>query len=874
VTEFRTASEANSNRFFLEKWWLAITGLFVQDNPIRNLWAQSADDEQTVNAIMAAVNEDVISNPKFTEKVIPIIISLAKNEKSDSRPVNKEPLNTDQLETSPKKLVSAITSGPAASVIEHIGDIPGNADEQPPRFDENDRAAYQRWKESNQTRLIPLAGDWWRADKWDEPETNSLNSTGMQVELAIREFNLGVLDLAYPNSLRSQDAIFSYVVYQKDQIQRLWIFAVSGIIFLISALLIDLNATTIQTYYRDSLSKVWIKPEPGKRVLPLADLENTSRGLPYHLLNAVTLTRPNRSMNHRPGSMPVANGNATDDDPRFHEDEIEADKIDVKWPFLFSKLYCGNYATGFSDTTTFSGGNYDLGSAMAVSGAAVTPDAINNLFVRIMMILLNLRMGEYVVMRTQKSGLLGLSSFGNWLPFGLFRALDVRRGNVMFVSDGGIYENLGLAPLLARRCRLMFVVDGGSDPWCGGGDLLNIIQRSRARHGIRIEPIDRPMPTHIRRWLDVLVSEKLDTQENKGISSWLGGTEGSGKPFPKSEKHYIVFRVTYPETTRHDNVIDPDCLGCSSDKHGYIVYIKPTFDQDEDVDLCGYALHNNQFPNDSTANLFYEPEQFDAYRELGMHIGNVVSKEFHEETPVSRVFVRGQWSSSSEQAATDSTEINKGRQTISDAIVKFDEIQSSIQNAEDRSDAILAWCENTRDSIDTDEYNRHELARRLAFAYKDLKVLNIDSPLVTDPMVYLGELGHPAISALIGIIVTPETYDDELRWASLSVLITLDFAYRNNPNSVDDIQLLESCIGSETNPEFQRALVELVGLFGIDTDNRRAVKDILSFIGSDEFDADGELRKCSTDVKALVSKSSFTTLRRRLKKRIDAGLAG
>jgi hypothetical protein len=209
------------------------------------------------------------------------------------------------------------------------------------------------------------------------------------------------------------------------------------------------------------------------------------------------------------------------------------------------------------------------------------------------------------------------------MPMGFFRLCTSPRNNTLFVTDGGIYENLGLGPLLARRCRVMFVVDAGADPHCNATELLELFQRSRARHGIRIEPLKMTGNEAARRWIDDLVSDRKPAP-----ADGKGNAPEAYRQFPKSRQHFIVFKVTYPPKTRHTEQVSPLLTGRDDKDHGYIVYIKPTFDGDEKMDLCGFALHNGDYPNDSTVNQFYEPEQFDAYRELGRHIGFQVSKKF------------------------------------------------------------------------------------------------------------------------------------------------------------------------------------------------------------------------------------------------------
>ena len=59
------------------------------------------------------------------------------------------------------------------------------------------------------------------------------------------------------------------------------------------------------------------------------------------------------------------------------------------------------------------------------------------------------------------------------------------------VTDGGHYENLGLVEALRRRCRLIYVIDGGGDtpPLLSG--LSDAIRLARFELGVEIELDER-----------------------------------------------------------------------------------------------------------------------------------------------------------------------------------------------------------------------------------------------------------------------------------------------------------------------------------------------------------------------------------------------
>jgi hypothetical protein len=52
--------------------------------------------------------------------------------------------------------------------------------------------------------------------------------------------------------------------------------------------------------------------------------------------------------------------------------------------------------------------------------------------------------------------------------------------------------------------------------------------------------------------------------------------------------------------------------------------MKATRTGDEDPDILHYAAENPTFPNESTANQFFDEPQWESYRRLGEHIGTLL----------------------------------------------------------------------------------------------------------------------------------------------------------------------------------------------------------------------------------------------------------
>jgi hypothetical protein len=225
----------------------------------------------------------------------------------------------------------------------------------------------------------------------------------------------------------------------------------------------------------------------------------------------------------------------------------------------------GEYAKGIS-----------LGSAMTVSGAAVSPNMgySSSPAYSILMTLFNVRLGAWY----GNPGPGGHKSFKRSGPLFsaiplLSEALGITTGTRRFVylSDGGHFDNLGVYEMLRRRCRLIVVSDGGEDGKMIFEDLGNAIRRAE---------------------IDLQVRVRF---EAFNIAATL--TEGSST--------FAIATITYPK---------PDAVT------GTLLYIKPCRDDRAPLPVRSYALLHDKFPHEQTTDQFFGESQFEAYRSLGEHV--------------------------------------------------------------------------------------------------------------------------------------------------------------------------------------------------------------------------------------------------------------
>lgn len=328
-------------------------------------------------------------------------------------------------------------------------------------------------------------------------------------------------------------------------------------VFLAASLTIDTNRTSLHHFYRDRLSEAYIikvdrSDDPSTKIvsnesLRLSRLHEHANGAPYHLINT-TLNVPA----------------STDRYLRGRGADL----------FFFSRNHVGSETTGYRKTQEYQSGKTRLATAMAISGAAASPQmgTSTNKALRALLSLLNVRLNRWMpnpdpaVTRIQKTVL--------WPWYFLKELLGGTRESdkLLNLSDGGHHENLGVYPLLKRRCRVIIASDATADPHFSMNDLANVIRKARIDLGIDI---------HIN-------TEDLLPDPETGLS----------------RKCCVIGDILYPSP-------DP------AENKGTLIYIKSAVPRDAAEDLHAYRRSNPGFPDQTTGDQFFDEAQFESYRKLG-----------------------------------------------------------------------------------------------------------------------------------------------------------------------------------------------------------------------------------------------------------------
>ncbi len=266
-------------------------------------------------------------------------------------------------------------------------------------------------------------------------------------------------------------------------------------------------------------------------------------------------------------------------------------------PFTITPLHCGGPALSmgegaYVDTECFACGELEtgpdddrggitLGTAMAISGAAASPNMgyHSSPPAAFLMTLFNVRLGAWLPNPSYKkitAKILSQSGPIFAIPT-LRRELAGQsddRGKYVYLSDGGHFDNLGLYEMLRRRCALIVVIDAGADPDYAFFDLGHTLNMARVDLGVEIS-----------------FKPKIE----------------AGPDPKRSSCEIAAIRYLDDDTT------------------GRLILLKPCRPDDLPIELAAYAAIKPKFPHESTLDQFFTESDFECYRQLGALIaGNML----------------------------------------------------------------------------------------------------------------------------------------------------------------------------------------------------------------------------------------------------------
>jgi hypothetical protein len=383
---------------------------------------------------------------------------------------------------------------------------------------------------------------------------------------------LGVLVYWWPAELTKHPALFpEFLVFIGLALMFGWVGTFGWYV--------DPNALSLHGFYKARLTRAYLGASNFARRgttseitdavsgddVCLSELKNCEFGAPYHLINT---------------TLNLVGGHDLSTAQRLAE------------PFLMSRHYCGAVG-GYRPTKDYMNNRLTLGTAVAVSGAAVSPNMGSMTLGSALAMLLtffNIRLGYWAPTPNQSSWRSPQARHWPWYTLREFMSQTTSQGKYCNLSDGGHFDNTGVYSLIQRACKFIVMVDCGADPRPCFQDLGEVIRRCRIDFGAEI---------------DIDITELADTAPPVQVTRCLRGT------IKYSDEH--LRSLGRPR----------------QDRPATLILIKPSLTAEEatggrpggnpraSADIRQFRLTNSDYPQISTADQWFSEAQFESYRQLG-----------------------------------------------------------------------------------------------------------------------------------------------------------------------------------------------------------------------------------------------------------------
>ena len=192
------------------------------------------------------------------------------------------------------------------------------------------------------------------------------------------------------------------------------------------------------------------------------------------------------------------------------------------------------------------------------------------------------------------------------------------------LSDGGHLDNSALYELVRRRVPFIIATDATRDLGYAFEDLGTWVEAVRVDFGAEVvwvapseftrsNVVDAVPPAIVRHWIalddDNLVGGPI------GSLSDIKGNPSRGGP---GTKHAAIARIVYQDGRTPDS---------------WLLMIKASLTGDEPLDVARFAKLNPDFPQDSTADQFYDENRWESYRRLGQKVAAAVIRCYQRPRP-------------------------------------------------------------------------------------------------------------------------------------------------------------------------------------------------------------------------------------------------
>ncbi len=246
-------------------------------------------------------------------------------------------------------------------------------------------------------------------------------------------------------------------------------------------------------------------------------------------------------------------------------------------------------------------------AAIAISGAAIASAmGAQTRDYEVFLALSNMRLGAWLP--NPRFMALKSANLEDWTVPGLPRirgltyfareilGIHSDHSRLLLCTDGGHYDNLGLVETLRHRYDLIYCFDASGATVPMADTLAGALMLAREELGVEIE-LDKP----------------------EELAPGSGTAFDPAKPFSRlnsrlSKSAVIAGTIHYPH------------IGNKEEMKGLLIFAQADLTHDLPYDILEYTQDDPGFPNDGTADQWFDCDRFDAYKTLGSYLGEQAVK--------------------------------------------------------------------------------------------------------------------------------------------------------------------------------------------------------------------------------------------------------
>ena len=190
-----------------------------------------------------------------------------------------------------------------------------------------------------------------------------------------------------------------------------------------------------------------------------------------------------------------------------------------------------------------------------------------------------------------------------------------------YLSDGGHFENMGAYELIRRRLPVIVVVDAEADGDYLFEGLANLVRKARLDFQAEVRFLD---DDELEQRIDPRLRRHFGSLQNLRRGQWEKSLVPDSGDSQERRERYVLRAPEQTGLSTARAALAEVRYEDRPEAESWLLYIKPTLMGDEPADIVQYHANHPAFPQETTADQFFDEAQWESYRKLGEWIAGAL----------------------------------------------------------------------------------------------------------------------------------------------------------------------------------------------------------------------------------------------------------